>query len=495
MLDPVLGDAPNNTSERADVVGASFSSDGEQAARDAIKDLITTEEWSAWGEEIQQMMPGRVDRRAFEVYKKHREEANKAAIREAELAREQAMVRAAAERERAELGRQQALQRAETQRIADERFRLKDEGAIARADAEKAQAETQREQARIANEADKLELQKSKAMADVDAARAKLKHERSELVEEARKLQEQLTGRAWECDVDNGRWQCYGPAIATVVDAGFKEFCANPRGDTPLKFKRSGIAYSLQFFDSGTGSGDESPFICAHQINLETNVARMVRLRTFLRLDPALARSREFWESEGRKGLVDQKLYAVKEGSLEHQHVAAEFGRTMAGVPIHRIDRIENGHQHMQFIIKSRAIAQKLGQSYDKASMLRLLFHGTNSAEAAESIINNSTDGFRPLLSGSATGARHGDGVYFARDASYSHSYAVKLPNGHRMMLVASVALGRCTKGKKGEKMPPLLPESQYDRFNSFVDNDANPSIFVVQDGSQAYPTHRITYG
>ena len=104
MLDPVLGDAPNTTSERDDVVGA--SSDGEQAARDAIRGLITTEEWSAWGEEIQQVMPGRVDRRTFEVYKKCRETANKAAVREAELAREREMVRAAAERDRAELGRQ-----------------------------------------------------------------------------------------------------------------------------------------------------------------------------------------------------------------------------------------------------------------------------------------------------------------------------------------------------------------------------------------------------
>ena len=105
VLDPLLGDAPNNTSERADVVGA--SSDGEQVARDAIRGLITTEEWSAWGEEIQQMMPGRVDRRTFEVYKKHRDMANRAAGQEAELE----MVRAAAERDRAELGRQQALQR------------------------------------------------------------------------------------------------------------------------------------------------------------------------------------------------------------------------------------------------------------------------------------------------------------------------------------------------------------------------------------------------
>ena len=516
VLDPVhVHGGTSSTTESSDGVDA--GSDREQAAQDAIRDLVTTEEWDEWGKDIQQMMPGRVDRRTFEVYKRHREATNEAAARKAELVREQEAVRAMAARERAEFERQrseaqverlemdnridqkQARLRAETQQmtqqIADDRSRLKDEGAVARADAERAEAEAQREQTRIAAETARLELQKAKAMADVDAAQAKLKHERSELMANARKLEQERTGRVWECELDDGRWQPYDPAIAAVIDAGFKKHGTNPRANAPPEFKRAGIAYSLQFFDSNTGSDDGSPFLCAHQINLETGVSRMVRFRTVLRLDPALAKSREFWESEGRKGLADQKLFAVKEGSVEHQRVAAEFGTTMPGVLMHSVERIENGHQHMQFSIKSSAIAQKLGQGYDKASMLRLLFHGTKTAEAAQSIINNSTDGFRPLLSGSATGAVHGDGVYFARDASYSHNYAVKLPGGRRQMLVASVALGRCTKGRKGERMPPLLPESQFDRFNSFVNDEANPSIFVVQDGSQAYPKYRITYG
>ena len=43
-------------------------------------------------------------------------------------------------------------------------------------------------------------------------------------------------------------------------------------------------------------------------------------------------------------------------------------------------------------------------------------------------------------------------------------------------------------------KIPPVIPGSQYNRFDSLVDNESNPSIFVVQDGSQAYPAYLITY-
>ena len=43
-------------------------------------------------------------------------------------------------------------------------------------------------------------------------------------------------------------------------------------------------------------------------------------------------------------------------------------------------------------------------------------------------------------------------------------------------------------------KMPPLIPGEQYIRFDSLVDDVANPTIFVVQEGSQAYPAYLITY-
>ncbi len=42
--------------------------------------------------------------------------------------------------------------------------------------------------------------------------------------------------------------------------------------------------------------------------------------------------------------------------------------------------------------------------------------------------------------------------------------------------------------------MCPLLPGEKYRRYNSLVDNEADPSIFVVQHSSQAYPAYLLTF-
>jgi poly [ADP-ribose] polymerase 7/11/12/13 len=125
--------------------------------------------------------------------------------------------------------------------------------------------------------------------------------------------------------------------------------------------------------------------------------------------------------------------------------------------------------------------------------MRQMLFHGT---EAVEAIIN-STDGhgFLPLLSGTSTGAIHGDGTYFARDARYSNNgYARSLPTGQKQLIVAEVLVGKWTKGHKGMKKRPLLPGELYKKYNSLVDHVVNPSIFVVQHSNEAYPAYLLTY-
>lgn len=121
-----------------------------------------------------------------------------------------------------------------------------------------------------------------------------------------------------------------------------------------------------------------------------------------------------------------------------------------------------------------------------------MLFHGTDAVE----MIVNSTDGhsFLPLLAGTAVGAIWGDGTYFARDAKYSHDYARALPTGQRQMLVVEVAVGRWAQGKRGLKSCPVIPGEKYTRYNSLVNDPGNPSIFVVQHSSQAYPAYLITY-
>eukprot|EP00729_Bicosta_minor_P000055 gene55-18181_t len=195
--------------------------------------------------------------------------------------------------------------------------------------------------------------------------------------------------------------------------------------------------------------------------------------------------SRKNWQSWKRKGMDQQKLFAISRDSTEYAAVAAEFLQTLPHKTIVRVERVENGPQHEAFHLAAATIRKQLGSQFNPATMQRMLFHGTT---AIESIVN-STDG-------TAVGGMFGNGTYFARDAKYSNDYARNLPGGkgRKQMLMVEVVVGKWTRGKKGVKVMPLLPGQQYARFNSLADVLNDPSIFVVHHSNQAYPAYLITY-
>ena len=120
----------------------------------------------------------------------------------------------------------------------------------------------------------------------------------------------------------------------------------------------------------------------------------------------------------------------------------------------------------------------------------RLLWHGSRTvtqppADPVYTCI--ARDGFKPLLSGTKTGAIWGDGTYFARDASYSHDYALRVTGSAfpvRRLLLCEVLTGEHCQGARGMKLLPTKPSGG--TYDSLVDDPTNPSIFVIQDGWQA---------
>ena len=91
------------------------------------------------------------------------------------------------------------------------------------------------------------------------------------------------------------------------------------------------------------------------------------------------------------------------------------------------------------------------------------------------------------------SGVKHGRGVYFARDAKYSLGYAGG-GVGSRYMYLARVLVGQYCLGNSSMMVPPpkntRRPEILYE---SVVDNQGNPSIFVVFCDNQCYPEYLIT--
>jgi poly [ADP-ribose] polymerase 10/14/15 len=65
---------------------------------------------------------------------------------------------------------------------------------------------------------------------------------------------------------------------------------------------------------------------------------------------------------------------------------------------------------------------------------------------------------------------------------------------GNQHMFVCNVLIGEYTKGTRDMKVaPPLRPGSK-DVFDTLVNNEKDPTIFVALTDAQAYPEYMITF-
>jgi len=90
----------------------------------------------------------------------------------------------------------------------------------------------------------------------------------------------------------------------------------------------------------------------------------------------------------------------------------------------------------------------------------------------------------------------YGNGVYFARDASYSTQSRYSPPDttGNRYLYLAHVLVGECAVGRQGMITPPPKGSDATDAYDSVVDDTGNPSIFVVFYDNQCYPDYLVTF-
>ncbi|MEQ2311211.1 hypothetical protein AMECASPLE_017385 [Ameca splendens] len=118
------------------------------------------------------------------------------------------------------------------------------------------------------------------------------------------------------------------------------------------------------------------------------------------------------------------------------------------------------------------------------------LYHGT-SAESCNCI---ERDRFNRSYAG-AHAAAYGKGVYFAVNADYSaNRYCPADPSGMKRLYVARVLTGRYTVGSSSMKAPPPRGSDPTDCFDSLVNNQQQPIMFVIFHDDQAYPEYLITF-
>ena len=89
-----------------------------------------------------------------------------------------------------------------------------------------------------------------------------------------------------------------------------------------------------------------------------------------------------------------------------------------------------------------------------------------------------------------------GTGVYFAVNADYSFQGTFSPPdeNGYKYIYISLVLTGEYTKGNHNMTVPPAKNPNQNIAilYESLVDNELSPTIFVVVKDNQAYPQYLV---
>ncbi|NXJ89905.1 PAR12 polymerase, partial [Corythaixoides concolor] len=179
------------------------------------------------------------------------------------------------------------------------------------------------------------------------------------------------------------------------------------------------------------------------------------------------------------------KAVEISNTTSEYNTVKQQFQETMKNYNILKIERIQNPSLWKVFQWQKEKMKKKNG---GKEVNERLLFHGTSTC-FMEAICSHNFDW---RICGS-NGTNYGKGNYFARDASYSHAYCEPVVKANSMFL-ARVLVGDYVKGDAAYVRPPSMSDDGLRFYDSCVDDEFNPSIFVVFEKYQIYPEYVIQY-
>ncbi|XP_071948864.1 protein mono-ADP-ribosyltransferase PARP14-like [Antedon mediterranea] len=178
------------------------------------------------------------------------------------------------------------------------------------------------------------------------------------------------------------------------------------------------------------------------------------------------------------------KVEDLLQGSSQYKSVESKFTTALANQfqlqSIIKISRIQNIELWKQYAAKKETFEKTMpGKSVEQ-----MLYHGTDEG-SVDKIYNG---GFNRSYAGK-NAAAYGQGTYFAAIAGYSAQTQYSRPNarGEKHIFLCNVLVGNCGKGQGGLLAPPQ-------GFHSVGDNTTNPSIVVIFNDVQAYPSYLIKF-
>ncbi|XP_028412718.1 uncharacterized protein LOC114535634 [Dendronephthya gigantea] len=190
------------------------------------------------------------------------------------------------------------------------------------------------------------------------------------------------------------------------------------------------------------------------------------------------------WTNQSANQVV--QLVRLAPSSPEYLEVLNHFV-LRGGKPdqLYYVERIQNPQLYSMYMTFKKSMRGQINEMR--------LFHGTDAANVDSINAHNFSRSFAGV-----NGVAYGNGVYFARDASYSIKYACKrtLALGSRgKMYMAKVLVGEYTRGASGMKAPPPKndPYNPGLRYDSVVDHPSNPTMYVIFQDNQYYPEYLLT--
>uniref|UniRef100_H3CSH7 Poly (ADP-ribose) polymerase family, member 12a n=1 Tax=Tetraodon nigroviridis TaxID=99883 RepID=H3CSH7_TETNG len=301
----------------------------------------------------------------------------------------------------------------------------------------------------------------------------------------------------WYWRNDTGQWLEFGQVRQKDADAQAsitpsmleKLYWADRDGEVP--FCAGNQQYILHF------AGEETQM---YQQNLKYQTKRKIRRRprfvsadeVAIKLKSAASPSAgsstaeslpQYWDKNDHPG-CDYKLIQLSK-SAEYNRIETLFKRTMPNSTIHQIQRIQNPSLWRVFEWQKEQMTKK---NEGKSVNQLYLFHGTDES-LVEAICEQNFD-WRVC---GTHGTVYGKGSYFAKDASYSDQYSRISSRRNKIMFVALVLVGDSTQGRSSYVRPPPKGNSKA-FYDSCVNSESNPSIYVIFEKQQIYPEYLINY-
>ncbi|TNV73266.1 hypothetical protein FGO68_gene4052 [Halteria grandinella] len=169
------------------------------------------------------------------------------------------------------------------------------------------------------------------------------------------------------------------------------------------------------------------------------------------------------------------------------------FGNAFGGVApvgagrIIKIEKVYNCVLYEKFMNEFKRMLRKY-PNLQVTDMVKHLFHGTRATSPKQ--IYETEDGLDLRFSNSGM---YGQGIYFADNSQYSHSYHHPTKDGQCQMFMALVLVGDSITLPPGQyRIPPNKQGSTTERYDSI--NNGEGGHYIVYDNVKCYPGYIITY-